>query len=377
MLFLGLASNYSPKNTLKHALFLGTRKSLDKLNTVLAKRYNSTLEQTAVVYSGRTAIYLALASFIEAGKLQKGDKIVINGFTCHAVLEAIKKAKLEPVFADTEQKIPDYSPETLEKLVKSDKKIKAFILQNTFGNSVDIEKFTKIKEKYNLILIEDLAHCAGRKYKNRKEIGTVGDATCLSFGKGKAIDTIIGGAIILRGETKFPKYFEKENLKKPNISDSMRAGWYPLFGSLARGLAHIKLEKPFLALLLKLKWIEKSADTALDETRTITDWQAKLVLSQLENLKNSPLRDYFLVNNREECLKELKKNGFRLEELWYEVPVAPKRYYKKVNFPESSCKNATKIAEQIINLPTWYTDKKHKKEIKKAKQIIEKYQIKD
>ena len=157
----------------------------------------------------------------------------------------------------------------------------------------------------------------------------------------------------------------------------MRAGWYPIFGAVARGLAHIHLEKPFLALLLKFRWIERSADTRLDPTRTITNWQAKLILKKLKNLKNSPLREIYFVKNREICLKELKKHGFRLEELWYDTPVAPKRYYKNIKFPEKSLKNSVFVANSIINLPTWYSDKKHKKELALARKIIKKYEIKD
>ena len=79
---------------------------------------------------------------------------------------------------------------------------------------------------------------------------------------------------------------------------------------------------------------------------------------------------------REACLVELRRNGFRLEESWYEVPVSPKRYYKNVSFPESDCKNAVFFAEHVINLPTWYNTKKKQKELALAKKIIKNYQIK-
>ena len=374
MLFLGLASNYSIRATLRHAFYLGTKKDYQKLEKKLATRYETTEEKVSLVYSGRTAICLALKSFMASSQVEKGDHVVINGFTCHAVIEAVKKAGLVPIFADIEPETPDFSPNTLEKILKSDKKAKVVILQNSFGYPCDIKAFEKLKSKYNFLILEDLAHCAGRKYHDNREIGSVGDAACLSFGKGKAIDTIIGGAIILRNNFSFPKSFKKIELKKPKLADSLRAGWYPIFGSIARGLSHIHLEKPFLALLLKLHWIERSADTNLDETRTITDWQAKLALKQLKELPNRPLRKYTLVNNREQCLKELKEKGFRLEELWYEVPVAPSRYYKSVHFPEKDCPNAVVFAQKVVNLPTWYKDQKHKRELKEAERIIKKYQ---
>ncbi|MBQ6606050.1 hypothetical protein IJH66_03710, partial [Candidatus Saccharibacteria bacterium] len=191
-------------------------------------------------------------------------------------------------------------------------------------------------------------------------------------GKGKSIDTITGGAVLLRDPTlSFPKSFNKSALKKRRKSgDVPRASWYPLFGAIARGLAHLKLEKYWLGLLLKLRWIERSADTKLLENTTITNWQAKLALRQLKSLKDKPLREFFLVENREETLKILKKKGIRLEESWYEVPVSPARYYKKTNFPEKENKNAVFFAEHVLNLPTWYYDKKHQKELAYAKKIL-------
>ena len=127
---------------------------------------------------------------------------------------------------------------------------------------------------------------------------------------------------------------------------------------------------------MKLSWIERSADTKLLEDTTITFWQARLARRQLKNLSPKPLREYFLVENREELLKNLRRRGFRLEEVWYEVPVAPERYFKKLDFPKESCPNAVFFAEHVVNLPTWYSDKKHKKEVSEARKIIKSNEVK-
>lgn len=392
MIFLGLSSNYTARDIWRHAFILGTRKSYNELENALAERYGGDLLHTSLIFSGRSAICLALKSFIESGRVKKGDHVVVNSFTCYAVVEAVKTAGLEPVFADLENPLdsvkgkkgdvkganllrPDYSAENLEALVKKDKKIKVFILQNSFGFPVDIRKFDKVKKKYNLLLIEDLAHCAGRKYPDGREIGTVGEATCLSFGKGKAIDTVNGGAIIIRDKSiNFPKSFDKSKLvRRKRNGDAPRASWYPVFAVIARGLSHLHLEKYWLGLLLKLRWIERSADTKLQLDTTITYWQSKLALRQLKLLRNKPLREFYLVGDRKECLAELCKHGFRLEEFWYEVPVAPTRYYKKVHFPETKCINAKIFAEHVVNLPTWYKNKRRVREVEQARKIIKKY----
>ncbi|MBQ3293857.1 DegT/DnrJ/EryC1/StrS aminotransferase family protein [Candidatus Saccharibacteria bacterium] len=384
MIFLGLASNYTAKDIWRHSFAAGTKKDYDALESALAKKYNSDPSRVSLIFSGRSAISLALKSFLASDKVEKGDHVAVNAFTCHAVLEAIKNAKLEPVFVDLEKTIsgeilPNYSAKNLEELAKADKKLKVFILQNTFGFPVDIRQFEKVKDKYRLLLLEDLAHCAGRKYPDGREIGTVGEAACLSFGKGKSLDTTTGGAVVLRDEAiNFPKSFNKANLKRREFAGgpASRASWYPFLAAVARGLSHLHLEKFWLGFLLKVHAIERSADTALREDTTVSFWQAKLALRQLNQLKNSPLREFYVVTDREACLKELKKHGYRLEEFWYEVPVAPERYYKKANFPVKDCPNAVFFAEHVVNLPTWYKSTRHAKEVAAAKKIIKTYATK-
>ncbi len=390
MIFLGLASNYRAKSILKHTFALGRKKDYLALERELSNRYRAPLENTSLIYSGRSAISVALKSFILSGKIEKGDFVAVNAFTCFAVIEAIKNAELVPVYVDLEKTesgeiLPNYSAASLEALKKKNEKLKVFILQNTFGLPVNIESFLKVKEKYHLLLLEDLAHSVGRFYETSSgekiEIGTVGDATCLSFGKGKAIDTILGGAVILRNpDLSLAKIVKKSLLLKTPVSDSLRAAAYPLLAAIARGFAHLHLEKYWLGLLLKLKWIERSADTKLRELHTITPWQAKLALSQLTDpkLPTIPLREYYLVKDREIALEELESHGIRLEESWYEVPVSPRRYFNSLNFPTEACPNATFFAAHILNLPTWYhsSDKKHQSELALAKRILKKHLLK-
>ena len=380
MIFIGLATNYRASDILRHLFAFGSKRHHELLESALASRYGATRENTALVYSGRTALALALESFLACKKLRPGDHVALNAFTCHAVLEAVQHAGLTPVFVDLAPSSPNYSAESLATACAKDKRLKVFILQNTFGLPVDIESFLEVKQQYNLLLIEDLAHCAGRFYKlkdgKKQEIGTVGEATCLSFGKGKAIDTITGGAVILRDlSLHFPESFAKSALARPGVGDRFRARHYPLFAATAREMAYFRLEKLRLWFLLKCQWIARSADTALDETLALTNWQARLALRQLKNLKDAPLREHFLVENRDECLNNLRAKGYRLEETWYEVPVAPARYYASVNFPEKSCPNAVFFAAHVINLPTWYHDRYHSRQVAEARKIIKTYEV--
>lgn len=180
-IFNSLGSNYDFKFVLK-SLFLKNDGGLKKF---LERKYKG---QVTLTYKGREAIELALSG------LPKGSLIAINGFTCFAVYEAIKKAGHKALYLDIEKGELNFSPETLKRAVN----VKAVIIQNTLGYPCDIEKISQVCKENKIILIEDLAHSVGTRYENGKEAGMVGDFVALSFSQDKMIDVVSGGALIQR-----------------------------------------------------------------------------------------------------------------------------------------------------------------------------------
>lgn len=354
--YLGLNAN-GPK--VAEAMFThGTSKDLRELSEFLSEKYQGT---PILAKNGRSAIYFALKSYFEPG-----DKIIVNGFTCYAVYEAIIKAGMTPIFADIDAETLNYNTKTLEKII--DEKPRGIIIQNSLGNLVDIKKIKKFADSHDLIIIEDLAHLAGAKYNNDKEIGTIGDAAVLSFGKDKAINTISGGAVVLRTPA---KHSVDPPVERPQFSDYLRARFYPFLCVICRGLNHIHLGGMLMRCLIKIHFVEKSADNKLDEYRRLSKFQAKLALKKFKNLKGTKTREFYFVSNRDEVLKKLRDAGYFFDSFWYEKPVSPKRYYKEVGFPEKACPVAIQVTEKIINFPLYY----NKKDLKKALDIIKPYII--
>ncbi len=364
MIFLGLASNYRARDILRHLFAWGTSRDSARLTKALEEKYGG---RAQLYHTGRSALAVAFQSILPDGGI-----VIVPGLTCIAVIRAIRAAGCRPVYVDIDESTLQYNfkelsatlngAKTTKKSTPLDKNEKVcyngiILAQNTLGFSLDVQKLEKLAKTHNFAIVEDLAHSAGRFYSDGREIGTVGVATALSFGKGKAIDTIEGGALILREPT-LPTPDRPTRLPKP--SDRLRDRFYPLFGVIARGLAHFHLEKYFLGLLLKLHWIRRSADARLQTHTRLTHWQAKLALRQLQNLPKTPLREYRLVENRSELLQNLHRKGYYLDEIWYDTPVAPARYAKEAGFSVADCPTTVKIAEQIINIPTWYPPAKLK-----------------
>lgn len=374
--FLGLAAGR--KGAFRQLFTRGSERDVSQLKFYLQKRYNG---EAILAKNGRSALTLALKAYFK-----KGDAVIVNGFTCYAVYEAIKAAGLTPVFADIAKGDLNFDIDTLKALepfrsghapgrapestVPSEtipSAIKGIIVQNTLGNPVNIAEIEKFAKEHQLTIIEDLAHCVGVEYPDGREAGTVGAATVLSFGKDKSIDTTSGGAVILRDPC---KNVIKAPSKIPKISDYLRERFYPLFGVMCRGLSYVHLGGAPMRLFIKIHWVEKSADNRLDLARRPAKFETKLALEQLKKInKAKPLREFYLVRSRDEVLDKLKEAGYYFDGFWYEKPVSPVRYYKKVHFPEESCPVAVEVSQKIVNLPTYYS----KKDLAPARKIIEEY----
>ena len=363
--YLGLNAN-GPKAS--DCLFSrGTAGDLRALSEYLAERYQG---EAILTKNGRSALALALKAYLEPG-----DKVIVNAFTCYAVYEAVMAAGMAPVFVDINPETLNFDAKTLEEPWKGAavhaNRIKGIIVQNSLGNPVDIEMVERFAKKHGLTIFEDLAHSAGVRYPDGREIGTVGVAAALSFGKDKAVNTISGGAVILR-ET--PKYEVEAPFKAPRLSDHLRARFYPMFCSVSRGLNTIHLGGIMMRALIKIHFVERSADNKLDFERRLSKFQAKLALEQFKKFHHrgeGKLREFYLVKNREKVLAKLRKNGYFFDAFWYEKPVSPARYYKEVKFPEKTCPNSVKLTKEIINFPLYYTPE----ELTAAHEIVKPYLI--
>lgn len=384
--YLGMAAGYSMSDWLAHTFTIGRQQDRDALVDYLEGRYGG---DAFLCKNGRSALCLALKAYFRPGEV-----VIVNGFTCYAVHEAVRAAGLIPLWADISQEDLNFDLEKIEQLwtnstalahlskssMKSvpgaslDRVIPAgIIIQNSLGNPVDIKKIEALAKKHNLTIIEDLAHSVGVKYQDGREAGTVGAACAFSFGKEKAIDTVSGGAVVMRTPCKYKVRMPTES---PRPSDHLRARFYPMLGAICRGMMVVRAGGVLMRLFIKMHWVEKSADNKLDLKHQISKFEARLALAQFKDLRKSgepALREFYLVNNRDEVLKKLRLARYFFDGFWYEKPVSPQRYYKRVHFPEAQCPNAVYVSEHIINFPTYYPQNK----LARARRIVEPYIIKD
>lgn len=360
-IFNSLGSNYDLNFVFKTLLSENNQKYKSELEKYLSEKFKG---EVILTYKGREAIEIALKLL----NLPKGSFVAINGFTCFAVYKAIVDTELNLFYVDIGKEELNFSPKQLEDALKKNPKIKVVIIQNTLGYPAQGEKIAAICKEKKITLIEDLAHSVGGKF---------GDFVILSFSQDKLIDAVSGGALIIRNKkysAKIPSALEQK--------DSTKDRFYPLFTYIIRNTYAFGLGKLIHTILKTLNLLSKPMDNNTKPS-AMTSWYYSLakkgfddldrdldhrkkiasVYSQnldkkvlmpklVANIANSTnLRFPIIVKNREGLINFLNKQGIFVSDIWYDAPIAPKKYILQTSY-NHECPNAEKVSSIILNLPT-------------------------
>ena len=141
-------------------------------------------------FKGRVALH----AILKAAGIGPGDQVLLPGYTCVVVPNAILYLGAEPVFLDIDPGTYNLDPGLLEKWLTSrqDDRARAVIIQHTYGIPCDLDAITPLAEKGRLLVIEDSCHALGSTYKGRP-VGTLGQAAFFSSQWSKPITTGLGG----------------------------------------------------------------------------------------------------------------------------------------------------------------------------------------
>jgi perosamine synthetase len=135
-----------------------------------------------------TGLHLAM---IVAG-IQAGDEVICPSMSYIATANSIMYVGATPVFAEVNPETYNLDVADVERRITE--KTKAVLLVHQIGMPADIDAFSALCKKHNLILIEDAACAAGSSYKGKK-IGSHSDLVCFSFHPRKVISTGDGGMV--------------------------------------------------------------------------------------------------------------------------------------------------------------------------------------
>lgn len=141
--------------------------------------------------SGRMAFYALLKTL----GIGPGDEILLTGFTCAVMSNAVIRAGASPVFADIAGDTLGSSPEEIKKRITP--RTKLIVAQHSFGIPCDIDRIGQVAKEHEIFLLEDCAISFDSSLDGIK-VGNWGDAAIFSTDHSKPINTLIGGLLYTR-----------------------------------------------------------------------------------------------------------------------------------------------------------------------------------
>ena len=143
----------------------------------------------AVLNSGTSAIHAAYAAL----GVGAGDEIITSPITFAATGNAALYLGARPIFVDVEPTTALIDPRYVEEAITP--RTKAIVAIDYAGQPADYAALRAVAQRHGIALVADAAHSLGASDGGHR-VGTLADATILSFHPVKAITTGEGGAVL-------------------------------------------------------------------------------------------------------------------------------------------------------------------------------------
>jgi len=360
--------------------------SIEKLESYFKQHFG--FDNCFSFNSGRSC----LLSIFDAIGLNEGDEVIIQAYTCNAVVNPILKRKAVPVYIDIKSDL-NIDAQKIEARITP--KTRVIIAQHTFGMPCDLDEIKEICQRRHIILVEDCAHALGAKY-NGQYCGTFGDFAFFSFGRDKVVSSVYGGMLIVNNS----KYIQgvknfKDSIDYPAKKWIFQQLLHPIITNIfVLPFYNSKIGRGIMAYSLNYNILSRSV-TAGENSGILPDYFPKkmpnalahLALIQVKKLerfniwrkgvadfykfeleefnnlfsfnlfadKKEPIfmRFPLLINNSEELIEAFKNQNIYLNDGWRESVIVPSKTDKKImDYREGSCPTAEVLCQKVVSLPT-------------------------
>lgn len=137
---------------------------------------------------------VALSACLHALALGPGDEVVLPGYTCVVVPNALKFAGVTPVYCDIE--LETYGPDASSVEAAITPRTRAILLHHLYGLVCrDYDAILGVARRRGLAVIEDCAHATGAEYRGAR-VGNAGTVAFYSSEQTKVFSTIQGGIAV-------------------------------------------------------------------------------------------------------------------------------------------------------------------------------------
>lgn len=296
------------------------------------------------VANGLDALTLTLRAWLELGRLQPGDEIIVPANTYIASILAISANGLTPVLVEPDAASFNLSPANARAAITA--KTRAILSVHLYGQLADMPAIMALAREYGLLVLEDAAQAHGAAIGG-KRAGSWGDAAGFSFYPGKNLGALGDAGAITTHDAE--------------LAQTLRAlrnyGSHEKYKNLFKGI-NSRLDEIQAAMLrIKLKNLDvetaRRREIAVAYTRGINNSELRLPLSQFdlneERLQQHVFHLYVVrCKNRDKFQKYL--NDHDVQTLVH-YPLPPHKQQCYSEFSDLRFEITEDIHRQVISLP--------------------------
>ncbi|MFV8442798.1 DegT/DnrJ/EryC1/StrS family aminotransferase [Flavobacterium sp. LB2P44] len=155
------------------------------------------------VGNGFDALVLIFKGYIQLGKLQKGDEVIVPANTYIASILAILQADLIPVLVEPKLETYNINPDLITEKITS--KTKAILVVHLYGHLAEMDKINKIAVANALLVVEDAAQAHGAIKNKESAIITQQISVAYSFYPGKNLGALGDGGAVITNDLELAK----------------------------------------------------------------------------------------------------------------------------------------------------------------------------
>lgn len=175
--------------------WLTTGNETHEFEKEFAEKINSPF--ALAVNSNTSGMILAM----EACGVKAGKAVITTPYTFVSTAASARHLGADVYFADIEKETYSISPDSIEKILESDKgkNVAAIVPVHIAGNICNMKRINEIAKKFGVYVIEDCAH-SFPSLTDEGYAGTLGDAGVFSFYATKTMTTGEGGMVTCKDE---------------------------------------------------------------------------------------------------------------------------------------------------------------------------------
>lgn len=150
---------------------------------------------SAVAFAaGRMAFY----EILKAAGVGAGDEVLLTGFTCSVMANAVWRTGATLIFADISPSTLGTCPRSVAS--KLSPRTRVIVAQHSFGIPCEIDAISVLAKQRGIMLLEDCALTVSSSLDG-KAVGTWGDAAIFSTDHSKPLNTLTGGMMFTRNDS--------------------------------------------------------------------------------------------------------------------------------------------------------------------------------